>query len=180
MDRSTTKEALEQIKEGLAEEYGKTEAEASTACTPAPEASALFQIAAGAIASQTILDLSDIPENMKAAVKQQAERVTSIEKMDETAMERVREFETKASQKVSDCVQFIVEPASSSMLGPSKPTEPLEQSARKASSSMPETSTRSTFQSHNFFEHTRSLNQINQSRLSNQLGQPPRLCLNGW
>lgn len=119
LDRGLTKEVLEQIKEGLATEHGKTEvaeANVTVTCTSALKTAALFQIAAGAIASKTILDLTDIPENMQAAVKQHAERASTIEKLDEGAMELIREFETKASQKVSDSVQFIVEPNSASLL----------------------------------------------------------------
>ena len=119
LDRGSAKEVLEQIKDGLATEYGKTEvaeANVTVTCASALKTAALFQIAAGAIASKTILDLTDIPGNMQAAVKQQAERTSSIEKLDEGAMERIREFETKASQKVSDSVQFIVGPNSASLL----------------------------------------------------------------
>ena len=119
LDRGSAKEVLEQIKDGLATEYGKTEvaeANVTVTCASAIKTAALFQTAAGAIASKTILDLTEIPENMQAAVKQQAELASSIEKLDEGAMERIREFETKASQKVSDSVQFIVEPNLASLL----------------------------------------------------------------
>ena len=114
--RGGIQEALDKIKPQIIAEFGQEDTApgqvAGHGLGPS-DAPTLFAIAAGAVASA---DVSDLPEEIAAAVKQQSQRADTIERLPEEGTDLVQAWQAKALQKVSDGVQLLVEPDSATLL----------------------------------------------------------------